>query len=69
SLDLWFPMFARGEVSLYVSDGDPSTVTVPNPLPADLEGQLDPAVIAAQGHTLLRYDVTTGELLASPAGT
>ncbi|MGN6030135.1 MAG: polysaccharide deacetylase family protein [Thermomicrobiales bacterium] len=69
SLDLWFPMFARGEVSLYVSDGDPSTMTVPNPLPADLEGQLDPAAIAAQGHTLLRYDVTTGELLASPGGT
>jgi hypothetical protein len=67
SLDLWFPLFESGGVSLYVSDGDPHTITVPDPLPADLEGQLDPAAIAASGKVLLRYDTGTGALLTGPA--
>ena len=67
SLDLWFPLFESGGVSLYVSDGDPHTITVPDPLPADLEGQLDPAGIAASGKVLLRYDTGTGALLTGPA--
>ncbi|MGC4108040.1 MAG: polysaccharide deacetylase family protein [Thermomicrobiales bacterium] len=64
SLDLWFPMFEDGGVSLYVSDGDPMTISVPDPLPADLEGKLDPEAIVAGGRILLRYDAETGAMVS-----
>jgi hypothetical protein len=45
-----------GEVILYTSDGDPDTISVPDPLPPLLEGELDPGLIAASNKTLIQYD-------------
>jgi len=52
----WLPRMESGEVVLYTSDGNPDTISVPDPLPPLLEGELDPDVIAANGKTLIRYD-------------
>lgn len=64
-LDRWLPLMAEGGVILYTSDGDPETITVPDPLPGWLDGTLDPELIAAKGKTLIQYDPETGE----PVGT
>jgi peptidoglycan/xylan/chitin deacetylase (PgdA/CDA1 family) len=56
----WFGAFERGEVPLYVSDGNPATVTVPDPLPNALADQLDAAALAADGKTVVQYDPVTG---------
>lgn len=57
SLDIWFGTFERGEVALYTSDGNPDTITVPDPLPKFLQNEFDPALIAASGKTLVTYEV------------
>ena len=64
----WLPLMEDGTVILYTSDGDPETVTVPEVLPAPLEGALDPEIIAGKGKTLIQYDPETGEPVGS-AGT
>jgi hypothetical protein len=51
----WFPLFAAEPDQLYISDGDPSTITVPLDLPVGLDGTLDETTIAAQGKQLIRY--------------
>lgn len=55
-LDYWFTQFTNGDVILYTSDGNPDTVTVPNPVPDFLENEFDPQVIADSGKQLVRYD-------------
>jgi len=60
SLDQWFSAFENGDVVLYTSDGNPDTVTVPDPIPTSLADQLDPALIAAKGFTFIQYDPATG---------
>ncbi|HYH13144.1 MAG TPA: hypothetical protein VD789_12370, partial [Thermomicrobiales bacterium] len=47
------------------SDGNPDTITVPDPLPGMLDGTLDPEVIAASGKTLIQYDPESGEPIGS----
>jgi hypothetical protein len=66
SLDQWFGWLEDGNTIPYVSDGDPLTVTIPDPVPDSLAGQFDPDFIVADGHTLVQYDPETGE---SPAGS
>jgi hypothetical protein len=63
SLDLWFDAFENGQTILYVSDGNPDTITIPKPLQDSLVDQFDPAFITADGHELVRYDPATGELI------
>jgi peptidoglycan/xylan/chitin deacetylase (PgdA/CDA1 family) len=63
----WLPHLETQDAILYTSDGDPGTVTVPDPLPASLEGALDPELIAASGKTLIQYDPGTGEPVGSTA--
>lgn len=60
SLDLWFPQFASGAVSLYTSDGNPDVISVPSEIPGDLDGQFDADLILASGKELVHYDVETG---------
>lgn len=60
-LERWLPQFENGGVILYTSDGNPDTVTVPDPLSGWLDGALDPDLIAASGKTLIQYDPGTGE--------
>ena len=55
SLEAWFGKMERGEIPLYTSDGDPDTVTIPDPMPESLQNELDPAIIAASGKELLTY--------------
>jgi hypothetical protein len=64
SLNHWFGAFERGDVSLYTSDGDPETVTIPDPLPAYLQNELDPGLIAASGKTLVTYALAHHPALA-----
>jgi len=55
--DVWFPNFESRPESLYTSDGNPDTITVPNTLPIDIDGShLDTDKIAAEGKKLIRYD-------------
>jgi peptidoglycan/xylan/chitin deacetylase (PgdA/CDA1 family) len=61
SFAVWLPEFESGGAILYTSDGNPDTVTVPDPLPGSLDGALDPDLIAASGKTLIQYDPGTGE--------
>ena len=65
-VEKWFGELERGAVPLYVSDGDPATITVPSQLPAGLEGQLDAAALAAEGKTVILYDSASGERAALP---
>ena len=54
--DTWFPDFEARPESLYTSDGNPDTITVPNTLPIDVDGSLDTDKITAEGKQLIRYD-------------
>ena len=67
SMDYWLGQFRSGAVMLYTSDGNPDTVTVPNPVPDFLANEFDPKAIEASGKTLVRYD--TGNAAAKqPSG-
>ncbi len=54
-MDFWFTAFEDGSVILYTSDGNPETVTVPDPLPPLLKGELDPDLISLSGKELIQY--------------
>lgn len=66
SMDHWFSRLESGEVTVYVSDGNPSMITVPSQLPADVAGQLDVQLLAERGKTIAQYDPHTGELAQAP---
>jgi hypothetical protein len=63
---IWFGPLERGEVPLYTSDGNPDTVTIPDPLPEYLANELDPTFIANQGKALVTYALPED---APPANT
>jgi hypothetical protein len=54
--DTWFPDFESRPESLYTSDGNPDTITVPNSLPIDVDGKLDSDKVQSEGKELIRYD-------------
>jgi hypothetical protein len=49
----WFPQFEAQPELLYTSDGNPSTITVPNNLPGNLAGTLNEANV--EGKELIKY--------------
>ncbi|MCC6790997.1 MAG: polysaccharide deacetylase family protein [Thermomicrobiales bacterium] len=51
----WFDIFESEPERLYVSDGDPNTITVPDDLPLVLDGTLDTDRVEALGKELVRY--------------
>jgi hypothetical protein len=57
TLDYWFPAIEAGEVYLYTSDGNPDTVTIPDPLPEYLANEFDPDLIHGSGKALVTYEV------------
>ena len=61
SLDQWFGMIDDGDILIYVSDGDPATITIPDPLSNSLVDQYDAGTIVADGYQLVRYAPDTGE--------
>lgn len=54
-LDYWFSEFENRPDLLYVSDGNPDTITLPEALPDALAGLLDEEKTAADGKTVVRY--------------
>ncbi|CAN5798379.1 polysaccharide deacetylase family protein [soil metagenome] len=52
-LDYWFEFIEENPGIMYVSDGNPDTVTVPNDLPYELSETLDESKL--NGRTLIRY--------------
>lgn len=64
----WFGRIERGEVLVYTSDGDPGTVSVPDPVPADLAAEFDPSFIEASGKRLVRF-ADDGQYRPSPLTT
>ena len=68
SHSIWFGAFERGEVPLYTSDGNPDTVTIPDPLPKYLQNELDPSFIAEQGKTLITYDAPESNQASPSSG-
>jgi peptidoglycan/xylan/chitin deacetylase (PgdA/CDA1 family) len=53
SLDDWFDSFESDPERLYTSDGDANTITIPNELPASLDGTFD--ATKAEGKEVIRY--------------
>jgi peptidoglycan/xylan/chitin deacetylase (PgdA/CDA1 family) len=51
--DTWLPTFEALGYMLYVSDGNPDTITVPSQVPAELSGTLDESRL--DGKQLIRY--------------
>ncbi len=60
SLDQWFGMIENGEILVYVSDGNPDTITIPEPVPNSLAEHFDVDTVIADGHQLIRYSPDTG---------
>jgi hypothetical protein len=52
-INKWFGFAADNPGILYVSDGNPDTITVPNTLGPSLTGALDQSKL--HGKTLIRY--------------
>ena len=55
TLGHWQEQIDTGAMTLYTSDGNPSTITVPEDLPGDIVDQFDAEIIAGEGRILLRY--------------
>ncbi len=54
-LSVWFNEFENGDVILFTSDGNPETVTIPNPVPRLIREEINPDLIRRSGKTLVRY--------------
>lgn len=53
----WTGRIESSEVTLFTSDGNPATVTIPDALPEDIAGHWDPEWASAYGMQVIRYDV------------
>jgi peptidoglycan/xylan/chitin deacetylase (PgdA/CDA1 family) len=53
----WQEQIETGAVTLFTSDGNPGTVTIPDPIPADVADQFDPDWAGSYGMVLIRYDL------------
>jgi peptidoglycan/xylan/chitin deacetylase (PgdA/CDA1 family) len=60
----WKEQIETGGLTLFTSDGNPATVTIPNQVPADVADQLDLDWAQSYGMILIRYDLPEG---ATPA--
>lgn len=62
SLDHWFGTIDDGDILIHVSDGNPETITIPDPVPNSLVDQFDPDTVVSEGHQLIRYAPDTGQV-------
>jgi peptidoglycan/xylan/chitin deacetylase (PgdA/CDA1 family) len=54
---LWQERIEQGDVTLFTSDGNPATVTIPDPIPADLADAYDPEWASAYDMEVIRYEL------------
>ncbi|MDQ3654138.1 MAG: hypothetical protein M3457_03530 [Chloroflexota bacterium] len=54
SLGEWFDRIEDGDILVYVSDGNPDTITIPDPGPPSLAEHFDAEPVVADGHQLVR---------------
>ncbi len=52
----WTGRIEAGEVTVFTSDGNPATVTIPETLPEDIAGHWDAEWASAYGMRVIRYD-------------
>lgn len=55
----------KGWVTLFTSDGNPDTVTIPWPLPQSQWGKLNEDAITSRGLTLVKYHPESGKIFAA----
>ena len=68
----WQEQIERGTITLFTSDGNPGTVTIPDPIPADVAPQFDPEWASSYGMKVIRYEAEPGpdaSAFASPPST
>lgn len=53
----WTGLIESGEVTIFVSDGNPATVSIPNQIPEDIAWHWDPEWASAYGMQVVRYDL------------
>jgi len=63
SLDYWFSAMKNGDIVLFTSDGDPDTVSIPDPLLSDGDGAPDLDRIVNAGKQLITYNPESGQVL------
>jgi len=52
----WKSQIETGGITVFTSDGNPGTVTIPNEIPADVAEGFDPEWAQSYGMVLIRYD-------------
>jgi hypothetical protein len=57
SWSYWMSQVDTGEATMFVSDGNPGTVTVPNQLAIDIEDMWDAEWASSYGMVVIRYDL------------
>lgn len=57
TLGFWMDQIESGQATVYTSDGNPGTVTIPNELPEDISWHWDPEWASAYGMQVIRYDM------------
>jgi peptidoglycan/xylan/chitin deacetylase (PgdA/CDA1 family) len=68
----WKDQIEGGAITLFTSDGNPGTVTIPDPIPEDVAPQFDPEWASSYGMRLIRYEPAPGpdtSAIASPPPT
>jgi hypothetical protein len=68
SVEEWFSAMTDGSHPIYVSDGDPTIVTMPDPVPNYLADQYDIKCAENWGLDLVEYDPETGAITYTSAG-
>lgn len=67
SFDYLVELASGSTTTVYTSDGNPDTVTVPNPVPDYLANEFDASAIKDSGKRLVRYDTDQGQQLGTPS--
>src|SRR5690606_38710557 len=57
TLGFWMGQIESGQATVYTSDGNPGTVTIPNQLAEDISWHWDPEWASAYGMQVIRYDM------------
>jgi peptidoglycan/xylan/chitin deacetylase (PgdA/CDA1 family) len=67
SWEYWTGKIESGDITMFTSDGNPATVTIPNDIPEDIAGHWDPEWASAYGMQVIRYDLPGADSEAAEA--